>query len=225
VAETKGRSSEDLRLKAGISVSQTRFALSNFCLSNFRSDGQYFADVLELCIDSARLQEALNLILAEVRSRCPERVAALAACVRDVNDTDAETAAPESAAAAPGLRPSAAPRPRAALPATAAPKVPGGSPPPAASTPGAKVPRAVGSDALALAPGISLAQARFALSEFCLDQFGARAQPLVDAINGVADQAGFQKILGRIGREVREHHREWMPKLLDCVREINETSG
>ncbi len=222
MAETKGRSSEDLRLKAGISVSQTRFALSNFCLSNFGSDGQYFADVLELCIDSARLQEALNLILAEARSRCPERVAALAACVRDVNDTDAETVAPESAAAAPAQRPSAAPRPRAAMPATA-PKVPGRSPAPAASTPGAKVPRAVGSDALA--PGISLAQARFALSEFCLDQFGARAQPLVDAINGVADQAGFQKILGRIGREVREHHREWMPKLLDCVREINETSG
>jgi hypothetical protein len=38
----------------------------------------------------------------------------------------------------------------------------------------------------ATGPGISPAQARFALSEFWLDQFGARAQPLGRAPLGAA---------------------------------------
>jgi hypothetical protein len=81
----------------------------------------------------------------------------------------------------------------------------------------------VAADPLRLAPGVSLAQARFMLAEFCLDQFGAGSQPLVDAINGAADLPGLQAILGRIGAEVKEHHRDAVGKLGDCVREINAT--
>jgi len=211
VADSKLRYPDELRLKPGVSLSQTRFALANFCLSHFGADGQYYADVIELCIDASRLQEALNTIVTEVAKRCPDRMPALAACVREANDTDLESSA-SGLRAAPRGTPQAQPAARtsAAPPAGAAPRA--APTRPAAST-----------DPLRLAPGVSLAQSRFALSEFCLDQFGARSQPLVDAINGAADLSGLQLLLSRIGAEVKEHHRDALPKLIDCVREINAT--
>jgi hypothetical protein len=58
-----------------------------------------------------------------------------------------------------------------------------------------------------------------------LDQFGARAQQLMVAIDRCADLAALQKVLTLIGADVQERHREGLPKLIDCVREINETAG
>jgi len=205
MADSKSRFPDELRLKPGVSLSQTRFGLANFCLSHLGADGQYYADVIELCADAPRLQEALSIITAEVAKRCPDRMPLLAACVREANDTDLEssgTALPR-AAPQPAARPAAAPRraaPAAAAPARAAPAP------------------------LQLAPGVSLAQARFALAEFCLDQFGARSQQLVDAINAGADVRALQGMLNRIATEVKEHHRDALEKLLECVREINATS-
>jgi hypothetical protein len=83
--------------------------------------------------------------------------------------------------------------------------------------------RGVATDLLWLEAGVSLAQARFALSEFCLDQFGARAQGFMDAIDGCRDVAALQKVLILITADVQERHRERLPKLIDCAREINET--
>jgi len=40
VADSKLRYPDELRLKPGVSLSQTRFALANFCLSHFGADGQ-----------------------------------------------------------------------------------------------------------------------------------------------------------------------------------------
>jgi hypothetical protein len=201
VADSKARYADQLRLKSGVSLSQTRFALSNFCLSNLGADGQPFADALELCTTASLLQEALNTIAADVRSRCPDRMPALLASVSEANATDADAdptaAMPRSAPAAPPARSATPTQPRAAE----------------------------AGDPLRLAAGVSLAQARFALSDFCLDHFGSRSQPLVDAINDCIDVSSLQRILSRIGTEISERHRDALPRLLDCVREINDTGG
>lgn len=82
----------------------------------------------------------------------------------------------------------------------------------------------VATDPLQLKANVSLAHARFALSEFCLDQFGARAQQFMDAIDGCKDVAALQKVLLLVFADVQERHRERLPKLIDCAREINETA-
>jgi hypothetical protein len=225
VVESNNRYFDDVRLKAGVSLSHARFALSNFCLNNFGADGQYLADLIDFCVHGNQLQEVLNTIREEVRSRFPDRVPTLAACVREVNETAAESSVPTAAAPSPAARPpSPAPKRAAqgasmgstlAVPARAV--VPRGAAPPQPS-------RGVATDPLWLEGGVSLAQARFALSEFCLDQFGARAQQLMDAIDRCGDLAALQKVLILIGADVQDRHRECLPKLIDCVREINETA-
>ena len=83
--------------------------------------------------------------------------------------------------------------------------------------------RAEEPDPLRLEAGVSLAQARFMLSDFCLEQFGARAQQFMDAMDRCRDVAALQKVLSLIGTDVAERQRERLPKLIDCVREINAT--
>ena len=60
--------SERLRLKPGISPSQARFALSNFCLDIFGAAGQDLAHVVEFCNDVGSLQMALDTIRSEIKS-------------------------------------------------------------------------------------------------------------------------------------------------------------
>jgi hypothetical protein len=80
--------SERLRLKPGISPSQARFALSNFCLDQFGTNGQDLAEAVGFCTDVDSLQLALDNIRTEVKKLFPERRAALVACVREINETD-----------------------------------------------------------------------------------------------------------------------------------------
>jgi len=80
--------SERLRLKPGISPSQARFVLSNFCLDQFGTNGQDLAEAVGFCTDVASLQMALDNIRTEVKKLFPERRAALVACVREINETD-----------------------------------------------------------------------------------------------------------------------------------------
>jgi hypothetical protein len=80
--------SERLRLKPGISPSQARFALSNFCLDQFGTNGQDLAEAVSFCTDVDSLQMALDNIRTEVKKLFPERRAALVACVREINETD-----------------------------------------------------------------------------------------------------------------------------------------
>jgi hypothetical protein len=214
VADSRNRFADELRLKPGVSLSQTRFALANFCLSHFGSDGQYYADVIELCADAPRLQEALSIITAEVAKRCPDRMAVLTACVREANDTDLDSSGTTLPRAAPPAAAASAPRP-------AQPPAPR-SAPPRGATPAAAPARPAPAP-LHLAPGVSLAQARFALADFCLDQFGARSQALVDAANAGGDLRAIQAVLNRIATEVKENRRDSLEKLLECVREINAT--
>jgi hypothetical protein len=76
-----------LSLKSGVSPSQARFALANFCLDQLGAEGQALATVIELCKDVASLQQALDDIRTEVDNRCPDRLPALAACVQEINET------------------------------------------------------------------------------------------------------------------------------------------
>ena len=228
--DSNNRYFDDVHLKAGISSSHTRFSLSNFCLNNFGAEGQYLADLVDFCADTHQLQEALNTIREEVRSRFPDRLPMLVACVRDANETAVESDAPIApkvaavAVPSPALRPPALKRvvggvvmgmaPAAAPARVAAPRsmvLP-------QSSPGAVT------DPLQLRAGVSLAHARFVLSEFCLDQFSARAQQFTDAIEGCRDVVALQKVLDLISADVQQRHGDRLPKLIDCARDINETA-
>jgi len=81
-------SSERLRLEPGVSPSQARFLLSNFCLDQFGAAGQVLAEAVDFCTDVASLQLALDNIRTEVKKLGPDRRAALVACVREINETD-----------------------------------------------------------------------------------------------------------------------------------------
>jgi hypothetical protein len=83
-----GSAGAQLNLKLGVSLSQARFALVNFCLDQFGTDGQHLADLVDVCSDVASLQQVLKAIRIEVDNRCPGRLPALAACVREINETD-----------------------------------------------------------------------------------------------------------------------------------------
>ena len=216
-------SRRELRLNFGISPSQARFALSNFCMDEFGTDGQYLVDAVSLCNDVMSLQEVLNSVRSEVDERFPGRMPALVACIREINETDdpsptgahAQPDAP-AAKAAPATPTGANPAPEKPAPVRA-PDIR-----PAAPKPTSAAGR--GSDPMRLESGVSPAQARFALSEFCLNQFGVQGQELVDAVNRCSDVAGAQKVLNLIRTELLNRHRERLPLLLACVREINETA-
>jgi hypothetical protein len=226
VAESNNRYFDDVRLKAGASLSHARFTLSNFCLDSFGADGQYLADLIDFCVDANQLQEVLNTIRDKVCSRFPDRLPTLVVCVREANQTAAETSAPTATALSPTRRtPPPAPKRAdqvAPMGGTPAPLPARAVAPRSVAQP--QPSRGVAADPLQLEAGVSVAQARFALSEFCLDQFGARAQQLMDAIDRCADVAALQEVLMLIGADVQERRRECLPKLIDCVREINETS-
>src|ERR1700722_10427680 len=206
----------ELRLNFGISPSQARFALSNFCMDEFGTDGQYLVDAVSLCTDVMSLQEVLNSIRAEVAERCADRLPALVVCVREINETDdasptgshVQTTAPAAKAA-----------PSKPAPARGAPDIK----PAYAQKPGASGGQA--SDPLRLESGISLAQPRFALTEFCLNQFGVQGQEFVDAVNRCGDVPGLQKVLGLIRTDLFNRHRDLLPLFVACVREINDTAS
>jgi hypothetical protein len=49
---------------------------------------QTFLDEVDRCTDLPALQRALSHVRAEVERRCPDRLPALAQCVREINATD-----------------------------------------------------------------------------------------------------------------------------------------
>jgi hypothetical protein len=176
-----------LHLEAGISLSQARFSLSDFCLEQFGTQGRGLVDAAGLALDVAGLQQVLNRIQSEVQNRCSDRLTLLLACVGEINKTADETPSP--------------------LPAMAA-----------ASERGI-----LAEGALHLGSGISISQARFALSDFCLNHFGIRGQDLVVMLEHCADVAALQLAVTRIRDQVLDRCRDRLPALIECVREFNET--
>lgn len=178
---------EHLPLQPGVSPSHARFALCEFCLDQFGTQGQGLVDAAGLAVDAAGLQQVLSRIRTEVQARFPERLTLLLDCVREINKTADEIASPVVVVVA-------------------------NVPEPVMAAEGA----------LHLGSGISVSQARFALSDFCLDHFGIRGQDLVEMLNRCADVAALQLALTRIRDEVLDHCRDRLPALIDCVREFNE---
>jgi hypothetical protein len=236
---------DELHLKLDVAVSQARFALSNFCMDNFASENQYLVDAISLCTDVFSLQEVVNAIRMDVDEFCPGRLHALIACVREINETDEAAVTPPAATAgAPrsGVRPSATQPPaahqnaKAPLPSKPPPGAPEVKNPtvsrPSAAQPYVAPPEPVKKPAAGsastepprLEAAISLAQARFALTEFCLNEFGVQGQPFVDGVNRAGDVPAMQKAFNLIRTETLNRHRDKLPLLLACVREINETA-
>jgi hypothetical protein len=81
------------------------------------------------------------------------------------------------------------------------------------------------SKSLRLEFGISISLARFALSDFCLDHFGAKGQDLVAVVGLCTDVIGLQDVLNDIRAEVEARFPDQLPVLQACVREINETAA
>ncbi len=221
---------DDLHLKLGVAVSQARFALSNFCMDNFDSENQHLVDAISLCNNVFSLQEVVNAVRSDVDELCPHRRPALIACVREINETEEASATPGTAAAAPSAARSH-PESKAAAakppPHPVEAKVPPASRPSAAQPDRAKKPAtgAPGIEPPRLEGAISLAQARFALTEFCLNEFGVQGQAFVDGVNHAGDVPALQKALNLIRTETLNRHRDKLPLLLACVREINETAA
>jgi hypothetical protein len=207
----------DLRLNFGISPSQARFALANFCMDEFGTEGQFLVDAVGLCTDIMSLQEVLNSIRSEIEERLPGRMPALVACVRELNETDDASSTGSHAQAEP-----APPK----IPSTKPPtlKVVPTAPAPGKSAPSQKPAASEAADPMRLDAEISLSQARFMLSEFCLNQFGVQSQEFVDAVNRCSDVAALQKVLSLIRTEMLNQHRERLPQLIACVREVNDTA-
>jgi hypothetical protein len=207
----------DLRLNFGISPSQARFALANFCMDEFGTEGQFLVDAVGLCTDIMSLQEVLNSIRSDIEERLPARMPALVACVRELNETDDASSTGSHVQEEPVL-----------------PKIPPVKPPtlkvaPPVSAPGRSAPSqrpgaADTADPMRLDAEISLSQARFMLSEFCLNQFGVQSQEFVDAVNRCGELGSLQKVLSLIRTEMLNRHRDRLPQLLACVREINDTA-
>jgi len=95
---------------------------------------------------------------------------------------------------------------------------------PAPETIGASFARTTSSSFPTLDPGVSISQARFVLCDFCLDQFGTKAQPLIDAIDGSIDVPELQHVLDSVTTEIRKHRKEQLPALMARVQEINQTT-
>jgi hypothetical protein len=223
---------QDVRLKFGISPAQARFALANFCMDEFGTEGQYLVDAVSLCSDVMSLQEVLNSIRNEVDERCPERLPALFVCLHEINETDDATGSspiPDTSkssaavssrarAASPSRAPSSSGAPASMKPASTPPLKKPVFPSQLASIGGSPA------EQVRLQAGVSLAQARFALSEFCLNEFGVRGQALVDAVNRCGDVPALQKMLNLIRNEVQGSYPGRLPALVACVLEINQTA-
>jgi hypothetical protein len=207
----------DLRLNFGISPSQARFALSNFCMDEFGTEGQFLVDAVSLCTDIMSLQEVLNSIRSEIEEQLPGRMPALITCVRELNDTD------DASSTGSHAQPEATP-PKIGMPKPPTLKVVPPQPAPSRPAPAQKPAAAEAGDPMRFDAEISLSQARFMLSEFCLNQFGVQSQEFVDAVNRCGDVAGLQKVLSLIRTEMLNRHRDRLPQLQACVREINDTA-
>jgi hypothetical protein len=77
---------------------------------------------------------------------------------------------------------------------------------------------------LELKAGIFLSEARFLLTDFCLDFFGGEADKLVNAVEDADGVAGLNRCLQDIGARLAKKDPKAMPSLQRIVAVINETA-
>jgi len=76
-----------------------------------------------------------------------------------------------------------------------------------------------------LKSGVSLPEARFALSDFCLDCFGVAGQTTMNLLERCNDEDTLRKILAAIVAAVEKSHRGQLPVLAAVVEGINATKA
>jgi len=74
-------------LNSGISMSQARFELCDFCLDRFGTNAQPVLDAIEDAMDVAELQHVLDGLTAQMRKHLKHQLPALEAKVREINET------------------------------------------------------------------------------------------------------------------------------------------
>jgi len=78
-----------------------------------------------------------------------------------------------------------------------------------------------GGESLQLEGNVAISQAQFALSDFCLDCFGLKAQALIDAIARCNSVEKLQIVLDSIIGTVRKEYPERYSALTMCIQDIN----
>jgi len=76
-----------------------------------------------------------------------------------------------------------------------------------------------------LKSGVSLPEARFALSDFCLDCFGVAGQTTMNLLERCNDEDTLRKILAAIVTAVEKSHRGQLSVLAVVVEGINATKA
>jgi hypothetical protein len=81
------RGLDALQLQPGVSLSQARFELCDFCLDHFGTRGQALVSAVNRCSELNQLQQVLDRIQAEVRQSLPDHLPALITCVSSINQS------------------------------------------------------------------------------------------------------------------------------------------
>lgn len=79
-------------------------------------------------------------------------------------------------------------------------------------------------DAIHIEEGIFLSEAKFLLTDFCVDCFGTRSEPLVEDVRACREVETFKICFKRVMAETAKQCPERIPNLITLVGEINETA-
>jgi hypothetical protein len=71
---------------------------------------------------------------------------------------------------------------------------------------------------------IILSEAKFLLSDFCVDSFGTQSKGFAEDIRACQDVDHIRQCLNKIFALTSKHCPEHLPRLLDIVKEINDTA-
>ncbi len=71
---------------------------------------------------------------------------------------------------------------------------------------------------------IILSEAKFLLSDFCVDSFGTQSKGFAEDIRACQDVDHIRQCLNRIFALTSKHCPEHLPRLLEIVKEINDTA-
>lgn len=72
--------------------------------------------------------------------------------------------------------------------------------------------------------GIIVSEAKFLLTDFCVDHFGTQSQAFADEIGACSKENDLRLCLGKIVAAAQKRCPERIPDLLRLVKEINETA-
>jgi hypothetical protein len=71
---------------------------------------------------------------------------------------------------------------------------------------------------------IILSEAKFLLSDFCVDSFGTQSKGFAEDIRACQDTEHIRQCLNKIFALTSKHCPEHLPRLLEIVKEINDTA-